>query len=53
MRTRKDKIDTHYIKDIPQNEKQNIFKNIPEPDIIILYTSVPNSFFFFAACLLK
>ena len=33
MRTRKDKIDDHYIKDIPQNEKQNIIKQIPEPEI--------------------
>ena len=30
MRTRKDNIDNHYIKDIPQNEKQEIIKNIPE-----------------------
>ena len=32
MRTRKDKIDTHYIKDIPQNEKQELIENIPKPD---------------------
>ena len=32
MRTRKDKIDDHYIKILPQNEKQNIIKNIPEPN---------------------
>ena len=32
MRTRKDKIDTHYIQDIPQNVKQELIKNIPIPD---------------------
>ena len=32
MRTRKDKIDDHYFKDIPQHDKQEIIKNIPEPD---------------------
>ena len=31
MRTRKDKIDTHYIKDIPQNEKDELIMQIPEP----------------------
>ena len=31
MRTRKDKIDDHYIKVISQNEKQEIIKQIPEP----------------------
>ena len=32
MRTRKDKIDDHYIKDIPLNEKQELIKQIPEPN---------------------
>ena len=32
MRTRKDKIDDHYIKILPQNEKQEIIKQIPEPN---------------------
>ena len=30
MRTRRDKIDDHYIKILPQKEKQEIFKKIPE-----------------------
>ena len=34
MRTRKDKIDYHYIKILPQDEKQEIIKkNIPEPNL--------------------
>ena len=31
MRTCKDKIDDHYIKILPQDEKQEIIKQIPEP----------------------
>ena len=43
MRTRRDKNEDHYIKILPQNEKQEIIKQIPEPILKPSLSPIKNS----------